>query len=176
MAKKKKKFKDDAWLWIGQPFSPGLAPVGKLPQPIMKRIKVDVGREYYTFFQAAGRYARIGFLGSPGGALTPTITATAARYGAGPVLATAVGLGLEYLVMAILVTGLGTILDPMDYYEGGVMTPEQAKEFRGGISGLKRSIFSEEEESMGALEREARRFLSAPGSERRKHGLVPPGF
>jgi len=175
MAKKKKKLEDDAWLWMGQPFSPGLAPVGKLPQPIMQRIKVDIGREYYTFLEAAGRYARIGFFGAPGGALTPTITGIVSRYGAGPVLAGAVGLGGEWLIMGTLVTILGTILDPMDYYEGGIMTPEQATEFRGGISGLKRSFLSEDE-STGALEREVRRFLSPPGSERRKHGLLPPGF
>jgi len=170
--KKKKKFDEDAWLWMGQPFSPGLAPVGKLPQPIIAEVVDDVGREYYTFLEAFGRYARIGFFGTPGGALTPTITAAAARYGAGPVLAGAVGLGGEYLVMAILVTALGTILDPMDYYEGGIMTPSQAAEFRGGISGLKRAVFSEDEET-GALGREVRRFLSPPGSERRKHGIVP---
>jgi len=175
MALKKKKIEEDAWMWMSLPFSPGLAPVGKLPQPMMEKVVEDVGREYYTFLEAFGKYARIGFLGTPGGALTPTITATAARYGAGPLLAGAAGLGGEYLVMAILVTALGTILDPMDYYEGGIMTPSQAAEFRGGISGLKRSVFSEDE-STGALEREARRFLSPPGSERRKHGLVPPGF
>jgi len=90
--KKKKKFDEDAWLWMGQPFSPGLTPVGKLPQPIMNKVVDDVGREYYTFLEAFGRYARIGFFGSPGGALTPTITAAAARYGAGPLLAGAIGL------------------------------------------------------------------------------------
>jgi len=173
--KKKKKIEEDAWLWIGQPFSPGLAPVGKLPQPIMEKVVEDVGREYYTFLEAFGRYARIGFLGTPGGALTPTLTAAAARYGAGPVLAVGVGFGLEYLVMAVLVTALGTILDPMDYYEGGVMTPEQATRFRAGVAETKGVLFSQDE-STGALEREARRFLSPPGSERRKHGLVPPGF
>ena len=170
MAKKKKKIDEEAWLWIGRPFSPGLAPVGKLPQPIMKDILEDVGRKYHTFLQAFGMYARIGFLGSPGGALTPSITAAATRYGAGPVLAVGAGLALEYLVMAVLVTTLGTILDPMDYYEGGLMTPEQATEFRGGVSGLKRSFLSEDE-STGALEREVRRFLSPPGSERRKDAI-----
>jgi len=176
MAKKKKKLEDDVWMWMSLPFSPGLVPVGKLPQPIMKRVVEDIGREYYTILEAAGIYARIGFFGAPGGALTPTITRAVARYGVAPVIAGAAGLGLEWIIMGTLVTILGTILDPMDYYEGGIMTPAQATEFRGGISGLKRSFFSEEDESMGALEREARRFLSPPGSERRKHGLIPPGF
>jgi len=170
--KKKKKFDEDAWLWMGQPFSPGLAPVGKLPQPIMEKVVDDVGREYYTFLEAFGKYAKIGFFGTPGGALTPTIAGAAARYGAGPFLAGAVGLGGEYLVMAVLVTALGTILDPMDYYEGGIMTPEQATRFRAGLAEAQGVLFSEDEET-GALGREVRRFLSPPGSERRKHGIVP---
>jgi hypothetical protein len=172
---KKKKLQDDVWMWMSLPFTPGLAQVSRLPQPIMEKVLDDVGREYHTFLKAFGMYARTGFLGSPGGALTPTITAAAARYGAGPALALGAGLALEYLVMAVLVTTLGTILDPMDYYEGGLMTPEQATKFRAGIAETKGVLFSQDE-SMGALEREARRFLSPPGSARRKSGLIPPGF
>ena len=170
-----KKIEDDAWMWMSLPFSPGLVPVGTLPQPIMKDIVEDVGREYHTFLEAFRMYVGIGFLGTPGGALTPTIAAAAARYGAGPALALGAGLALEYLVMAVLVTTLGTILDPMDYYEGGVMTPEQATVFRAKVAETKGVLFSQDE-STGALEREARRFLSPPGSARRKSGLIPPGF
>jgi hypothetical protein len=133
--------------------------------------KTPEGREYISMTQAALKYAGLGFLSSPGGAMTPAIARLAIRYGLGPVLAMGVGFVGEYIIMAALITVVGTILDPMDYYEGGLMTPEQGTAFRGGVAATKSVLFSSDKG--GYVEREANRFLSPPGSQRKGGGLIP---
>jgi len=134
--------------------------------------KTPEGREYVSMGEAALKYAGLGFLSSPGGALTPALARLAIRFGAAPLLAGALGIAGEYLVMAIIITTIGTILDPMDYYEGGLMTPEQATKFRAGVSTTKEVLFSPDKET-SMVEREASRFFDPPGSQRKQGGLIP---
>ena len=47
--------------------------------------------------------------------------------GFSPTSALAIGLAGEWLLGVALFATVGTILDPLDLYEGGLMSPEQAR-------------------------------------------------
>lgn len=72
-------------------------------------------------------YATAGIFQPPGGAATPFITAVALTQGFGPTAAVAIGLAGEWLLGIALFATVGTLLDPLDLYEGGLMTPEQSQ-------------------------------------------------
>ena len=159
-------------------YLPGAVPtLIQLPNNLVKQIIIDLkktpeGREYISMSQAFVKYGTLGIFNLPGGALTPILRSAALRYGIGAVGATVAGVAGEYIAMAIIITAVGTILDPMDYYEGGLMSPAQAETFRSGVSKTKGVLFSEDK-NLSFIEREAERFLSPPGSSRKGGGLLP---
>ena len=118
MARKRKK-KEEAWMWMSQSYLPGLSSTNSIriiPNDIVNEI-VKVGKDYMPLWKAYLTYTAI-TAGLPLGHETAGASigvAVAKRTGTSIVI----GGGIGY-VAAILIGGaVGTIADPLDLWAGG---------------------------------------------------------